>query len=601
VNAHREVAAELEGAGVLPEDPAALRALPRAALPGVASALRAHLVRVGALVGGHFAGSLGAVELAVALHYVFETPRDRVVWDVGHQAYAHKALTGRREALRRVKRADGPSGFLRRGESPHDAFGAGHAGTSVSAALGFAEAAARRGDGSRAVAVLGDGGATAGMAFEALNHASTLGRPLKVVLNDNGMSIAPTVGGLARVGSSRRYLEALGWRVLGPVDGHDVRALVEALEELREATGPTALHARTRKGFGFAPAERDPYRWHATRPFDPETGTRAAAGGGGATWTAAFAEILSAAMERDPRVVALTAAMPDGTGLDRVAARHPGRVHDVGIAEQHAVTFAAGMAAQGLRPVCAIYSTFLQRAFDQIVHDVALQKLPVVFALDRAGLVGGDGPTHHGLLDLAYLRPVPNLCVAAPRDEAELAGLLQTALAGDAPFALRFPRGASPGVPVPDAPRALPLGRAEVLCEGDDVAPDVALFGLGRCAGVALEAAERLAERGLSAAVVDPRFAKPLDAEILARAARRTGRVVTIEDHAAAGGFGSAVLELLAREAPEARALVCGVPDRFVEHGDVEAQRRAAGIDPASVAERTAAWLAGPAQGSEGR
>ena len=340
----------------------------------------------------------------MALHYVFDTPHDRVVWDVGHQGYGHKALTGRLEALRRIKKADGPSGFLRRSESPYDVFGAGHAGTSISAALGMAEAARRAGEDRQVVAVIGDGGATAGMAYEALNHAGHLGTPVRVIFNDNGMAIAPNVGGLAGTGHVRAFAESLGLAYAGPVDGHDLDDLLPALKALRGAPGPALLHVRTYKGRGFAPAEADPFGWHATTPFCPQSGERKSSSGGTPSWTAVFAEALCRVADRDPRVVAITAAMPDGTGLDRFAERHPDRVYDVGIAEQHAVTFAAGLAAEGLRPVCAIYSTFLQRAFDQIVHDVALQELPVSFALDRAGLVGADGPTHHGVLDLAYLR-----------------------------------------------------------------------------------------------------------------------------------------------------------------------------------------------------
>jgi 1-deoxy-D-xylulose-5-phosphate synthase len=560
--------------------PEALRELPRTALAEVARALREDLVHLGAEVGGHFGASLGAVELTLALHFVFDTPRDRLVWDVGHQAYGHKALTGRREGLRRVKRSDGPSGFLRRVESAYDVFGAGHAGTSVSAALGICEALRRRKSSARVVAVIGDGGATAGMAFEALNHAGELGAGLRVVLNDNGMSIAPTVGGLGRTRGARAFLEALGLRYLGPVDGHDLGALLPALEALRDAPGPAVLHVRTRKGRGFAPAEADPYRWHATAPFDAASGRRKAAAPGPPSWTACFADALSRIADRDDRVVAITAAMPDGTGLDRFAERHPGRAYDVGIAEQHAVTFAAGLAAEGLRPVCAIYSTFLQRAFDQIVHDVALQELPVVFALDRAGLVGGDGPTHHGLLDLAYLRAIPNLVVSAPRDENELQHLLATAVDSGRPFAVRYPRGPARGVALDPDPKPLAIGRGELLREGEDVA----LVALGAAVAAAEQAAAILGGRGISAAVVDARFAKPLDVELLTQAGRRCGTLLTVEDHALAGGFGSAVLEALAESAPGTAVARLGVPDRFVEHGEQSEQWRAAGIDAASIA-----------------
>jgi 1-deoxy-D-xylulose-5-phosphate synthase len=574
-------------------EPADLRRLPRAALARVAAELREALIELGAAQGGHFAGSLGVVELTVALHAVFETPRDRLVWDVGHQAYGHKALTGRLAALPRIRRADGPSGFLRRCESPFDAFGAGHAGTSLSAALGIAEALRRRGEDARAVAVIGDGAATAGMAFEALNHAGELahggaGSLLRVVFNDNGMSIAPNVGGLARTGGLRAYVEALGLAALGPVDGHDLDALLDALATLRAAPGPTVLHVRTRKGRGFPPAEADPFGWHATAPFERATARRRPAAPAPPTWTAWFAEALARVAARDPRVVAITAAMPDGTGLDRFARRFPDRVYDVGIAEQHAVTFAAGLAAEGLRPVCAIYSSFLQRAFDQVAHDVALQELPVTFALDRAGLVGADGPTHHGLLDLAYLRAIPGLVVAAPRDENELQHLLATAVESGRPFALRFPRGAARGVALDPDPKPLPIGRGELLRDG----ADVALVALGKAVPAALAAAAALAPQGISAAVVDARFAKPLDEALLVDVAERIGIVVTIEDHVLAGGFGSAVLERLAARAPGTRVHRLGVDDRVVEHGEPDAQWREVGIDADGIAEAARAALA---------
>jgi 1-deoxy-D-xylulose-5-phosphate synthase len=568
--------------------PLALRRLPRSELREVAEELRAELIRIGSEVGGHFAGSLGTVELTVALHYLMDTPRDRLIWDVGHQAYGHKALTGRLAGLMKIKKADGPSGFLRREESAYDAFGAGHAGTSVSAALGMVEAARRTGSGARVVAIIGDGAATSGMSFEALNHAGHLGSPLRVVFNDNGMSIAPNVGGLSKTRRARDYFESLGLSYLGPVDGHDLDALLPAVESLLAAPGAAVLHVRTKKGCGFAPAEADPYKWHATTPFERATGASKASGNGGApSWTHAFADALIRVAERDPRVVAITAAMPDGTGLDRFAKRFPDRMYDVGIAEQHAVTFAAGLAADGLRPVCAIYSTFLQRAFDQVVHDVALQKLPVSFVLDRGGLVGADGPTHHGVLDFAYLRIIPNLVVAAPRDENDLEGLLAAAVESGRPFALRFPRGAATGVTRLSEPKALPIGRGELLRRGSDVA----LLGIGRTVSVAQKTAELLAERGVRAAVLDARYVKPLDAELILATARAAGQVVTIEDHAGLGGFGSAVLELVARELPRTAVRIHGLPDRFTDHGDVNQQYRAAGIDAESVAADTLAWL----------
>jgi 1-deoxy-D-xylulose-5-phosphate synthase len=543
--------------------------------------LREHLIALGSEVGGHFAGSLGAVELTVALHTVFDTPHDRIVWDVGHQTYGHKALTGRREALRRIKRADGPAGFLRRCESPYDVFGAGHAGTSISAALGIAVAATRLGTRRRAVAVIGDGAATSGMSFEALNHAGHLAADVRVVWNDNGMSIAPNVGGLNGTGDVAGYVSALGLAYHGPVDGHDLDALLDALVLLRDATGPAVLHVKTQKGRGYAPAEADPYRWHATTPFDRARGVRHKSGGGGPpSWTAAFASALARIADRDPRVVALTAAMPDGTGLDQFAERHPDRMYDVGIAEQHAVTFAAGLASEGLRPVCAIYSSFLQRGFDQIMHDVALQQLPVTFALDRAGLVGADGPTHHGALDLAYLRPIPNLVLASPRDENELQHLLATAIESGVPFALRFPRGAATGCAIDPDPKPLPIGRGELLRDGGDLV----IAALGKTVPAALAAADALAREGISAAVVDARFVKPLDTALFGALARRLGIVVTVEDHALAGGFGSALLELFAERAPATRVVRLGLPDRFVDHAEQDAQCKQVGIDAESIA-----------------
>jgi 1-deoxy-D-xylulose-5-phosphate synthase len=564
------------------DDPARLRAMSVEQLGAVATELRSFLITLGASIGGHFAGSLGAVELAVALHAVFDTPSDRIVWDVGHQAYGHKLLTGRRAALARIKRSDGPAGFLRRCESPYDAFGAGHAGTSISAALGMAEAFARMGSAQRAVAVIGDGAATAGMAFEALNHAGQLGANLRVVFNDNGMSIAPNVGGLHRSGRVKDYAEALGLGYAGPVDGHDLPALIAALSRLRAARGPALLHVRTRKGKGYAPAESDPYRWHATAPFEVASGKRKPAAAASPSWTHAFADALGRLACRDARVVAITAAMPDGTGLDRFAQQHPDRVYDVGIAEQHGVTFAAGLAAEGLRPVCAIYSAFLQRGFDQIVHDVALQSLPVTFALDRAGLVGPDGPTHHGAFDVAYLRTIPNLVIAAPRDENELQHLLATGIECGGPFALRFPRGPVCTAPLDPDAKPLPIGRGELLRDGSALA----LVALGSTVAPALAAAERLADDGLDVAVVDARFVKPLDAELLERVARRTGRLITIEDHALAGGFGAAVLECLSDRGVSARVERLGLPDRFIDHGTQEEQWAEAAIDVDSIVMR---------------
>jgi 1-deoxy-D-xylulose-5-phosphate synthase len=570
-------------------EPADLRQVPRDRLRDVCDELRAELVELGAVRGGHFAGSLGTVELTVGLHWVFDTPRDRLIWDVGHQAYGHKALTGRREQLIKIKKADGPSGFLRRCESEYDVFGAGHAGTSVSASLGVSEALRRQGREGCSVAIIGDGAATSGMSFEALNHAGHLEADARVVYNDNGMSIAPSIGGLKKTGDARKYFESLGFRYLGPVDGHNLDKLLPALEQLRDSSGPVVVHAITQKGHGFAPAAADPYGWHACKPFDPKTGKPlpSSARPSPPSWTQVFAETLIKIADRDPRVVAITAAMPDGTGLDHFERAHPDRIYDAGIAEQHAVTFAAGLATEDMRPVCAIYSTFLQRAFDQIVHDVALQNLPVTFAIDRAGLVGADGPTHHGVLDLGYLRMIPNLIIAAPRDENQLQHLLATAIESGRPFAVRFPRGNARGVELDPEPKAIPIGSAEMLRDGKDVA----LFAIGKAVEAAEKAADLLAERGISARVVDARFVKPLDDQALVSAAERCSRIVTIEDHMATGGFGSAVLERLAVLSPEARVLVCGLADRFVEHGETDDQWAAGGIDPESIATRTADWL----------
>jgi 1-deoxy-D-xylulose-5-phosphate synthase len=564
-----------------------LRQLSRRLLGEVARELRDELIGIGSTIGGHFAGSLGTVELSIALHYVYDTPTDRVIWDVGHQAYGHKALTGRREGLWQIKKAHGPSGFLRRSESPYDVFGAGHAGTSVSAALGIAEAARRKGETKRVVAVIGDGASTSGMSFEGLNHAGHLSTPICIIYNENGMSIAPNVGGLNKTRDVQSYVRALGLEYRGPIDGHDLGELVPALEEARRFDGPIVLHVKTQKGHGYAPAEADPFRWHATAPFERASGDRKKGSAGPPSWTACFADALERLAARDPRLVAITAAMPDGTGLDKFGKAYPDRVYDVGIAEQHAVTFAAGLATEGLRPVCAIYSTFLQRGFDQIVHDVALQNLPVLFAIDRAGLVGADGPTHHGLLDITYLRGVPNLVIAAPRDENQLQHLLATGLESDGPFAVRYPRGAATGMTIDAEPKAVPIGRGELLRGGTDVA----LVALGKSVAVAESAADLLRDSGVSAAVVDARFAKPLDTVLLGEMADRCGYLVTLEDHFTAGGFGSAVLEELSTSAPDTRLLRVGLGDAFVEHGETDDQWRQAEIDAEAVAQRTLGWL----------
>jgi 1-deoxy-D-xylulose-5-phosphate synthase len=608
-------------------NPADLRALPAEEVPRVAEALRREIVERVSKTGGHLASSLGAVELITALHYVFDTPRDRLVFDVGHQAYAHKMLTGRRADFDRIGREGGIGKFLRRQESPYDHFGAGHAGTSVSAALGIARARQHRGEPGLAVAVIGDGGMTAGMAFEALNHAGELKQKnLIVVLNDNEMSIAPNVGALSsflsrkmsaplvrRLKSYAKELlgslpgdmlhwahkaeesfkvfispgllfEALGFRYVGPIQGNRIEEVVETFSNVRRmiegGEGPILVHALTAKGYGYAPAQADPFKYHGVQPFDVGSGEMAKGAPGPPSYTRVFADTLIALAREDPRIVGITAAMPDGTGLDRFQAVHPDRFYDVGIAEQHAVTFAAGLATEGMKPVAAIYSTFLQRAFDQVVHDVCVQNLDVTFAIDRAGLVGADGATHQGFYDVAYLRALPNMVVMAPKDENELRHMLRTAIEHTGPAAVRYPRGAGLGVPLDPELKPIPIGLSELLRDGDDVV----LVALGTLAHTALDAAEQLGAEGISAAVVNARFAKPLDRDRIAGLAQRCGAVVTVEEAAAAGGFGAAVLEALAERGATVPVRCLGIPDRVVEHGSPEAIRTQLGLDAAGIA-----------------
>jgi 1-deoxy-D-xylulose-5-phosphate synthase len=573
------------------DTPSDLKRLAPEQLPALCGELREEIIATCARTGGHLGSSLGAVELNVALHYAFESPIDRLVWDVGHQAYAHKLLTGRRERFRTLRTEGGLAGFPERHESEHDAFGVGHASTGVSAALGMAEGKRHAGAAGRVVVVVGDGALTGGMAYEALNQTGALGRDLLVVLNDNGMSISPNVGGLSRSlearggAGPRAFFEALGLAYEGPVDGHDVLGLLAALRALARRPGPVLLHARTVKGKGYLPAESDAATCgHALSFFEPSTGKPLPKPTPAPAYTDVFADALCGAMERDPRVVAVTAAMLEGTGLVRCQRRFPGRVYDVGIAEQHAVTFAAGLACEGLRPVVALYSTFLQRAYDQVIHDVALQNLPITFALDRAGVVGADGKTHQGAFDLAFLRCVPNLLVMSPSDENELRCMLATALAHDGPAALRFPRRASVGLPEePAAP--LPVGRARWLRE--PARPAVLVAAAGVAARTALEAATELAREGLEVAVLDARFVKPLDEEVLCRAAASVRRVLTVEEAALAGGFGAACLEAFERRGLLERGLRVkrlGFPDAFVSHGEPGRQLAALGLDVAGVA-----------------
>ena len=608
--------------------PADLRALDKDQLPQLADELRQEMISAVSVTGGHLGAGLGVVELTVALHYVFDTPSDKVIWDVGHQAYPHKILTGRRDRIRTLRQGGGLSGFTKRSESEYDPFGAAHSSTSISAALGFAIANKLSGSPGRAVAVIGDGALSAGMAYEAMNNAAPAGNRLIVILNDNDMSIAPPVGSLrnslARLVSSSKYLgprrwaqklarampeplhlaarkaeeytrgwmtggtlfEELGFYYVGPVDGHNVEALVEILENVRDAEeGPMLVHVVTHKGKGYAPAESAADKYHGVVKFDVVSGKQdKGPGGGPPSYTAVFAKALTAEMERDDRIVAITAAMPSGTGLDKVGEAFPDRTFDVGIAEQHAVTFAAGLAAQGYRPFATIYSTFLQRAYDQVVHDVAIQNLPVRFAMDRAGLVGADGAPHAGAFDLAYLCTLPNFVVMAAADEAELVHMVHTAALHDSgPIAVRYPRGEGVGIEVPAVPKALEIGKGRMIREGKKVA----ILSLGTRLAEAVKAADQLDAMGLSTSVADLRFAKPLD-EALIRKLLTTHEVAVTIEEASIGGLGAHVLTLASDEGLTDAGLkirTMRLPDRFQEHDKPEKQYAEAGLDAAGIVE----------------
>ena len=582
--------------------PDELRALPCADLPLLAAEMRRCLIETLGRAGGHFAANLGTVELTLALHRCFDTPHDRLVWDVGHQAYPHKMLTGRRGGLETIRRQGGLAPFNSRQESGYDSFGNGHAGTAISAAAGMAAAARLKGEQRRVVAVIGDGGITAGMAYEALNHAGALGLDLLVVLNDNDMSISENVGALrdhaARLLAGRgidaphgrrpagegpqapagALFETLGFRYHGPVDGHDLDALTGALDRLKDASGPQFLHVITVKGKGFEPAEADPIKYHGVTRFDPVTGAFAAAASS-PSYSQVFGEWLCQAAEHDPRIVAITPAMREGSGLVEFARRFPQRYYDVAIAEQHAVTLAAGLACEGLRPVVAIYSTFLQRAYDQLIHDVAMQDLPVLFAIDRAGLVGADGATHQGAYDLSYLRCVPGLVVMAPSDENECRRLLATGLAHEGPSAVRYPRGGGPGAAIEAAALPLPIGKGRMLREAHGKRrPRVAILAFGAVVQAALQAAEIL-----DASVADMRFVKPLDEELILQLAGSHELLVTVEDNALPGGAGSGVDELLAQRQQGVAVLNLGLPDRYVEHASRSEQLAECGLDNAGI------------------
>ncbi|MFZ5485162.1 MAG: 1-deoxy-D-xylulose-5-phosphate synthase [Pseudomonadota bacterium] len=594
--------------------PADLKSLTRAELKQLADQLRAFIIETVAKTGGHLASNLGVVELTVALHHVFDSPRDQLVWDVGHQTYAHKILTGRRERMTTLRQTDGLSGFPKREESEYDAFVAGHSSTSISAALGLATAAKLKGEDFRTVAVIGDGAMTAGMAFEALNNAGAMDANLLVILNDNEMSISPNVGALntylTKLLSGRFYnamrkgsekvlapfppilelakkaeehvkgmmtpgtlFEEFGFNYLGPIDGHDIDALIETLSNIKKLSGPQFLHIVTQKGKGYAPAEENPCGYHGVGKFDPDAGLSAKAGGK-PTYTDIFSDWLVDMAAADAALVGITPAMGEGSGLVEFARRFPDRYFDVGIAEQHALTFAAGLACAGMKPVVAIYSTFLQRAYDQLIHDIALQHLPVMLAIDRGGLVGADGPTHAGAYDLSFLRCIPNLMIAAPSDEDECRKLLSTAFRHDGPSAVRYPRGTGPGTVISPALDPLPVGRGVVRREGRKVA----LLAFGSLVAAGLKAAEML-----DATVADMRFIKPLDRDLVRRLAESHDHLVTLEENAVMGGAGSAVAEALAELGVVRPILHLGLPDRFIEHGDHAVLMARCGLDPAGI------------------
>ena len=605
------------------DSPQDLRALAAGELGAVCAELRDYLIHTVATRGGHFAAGLGTVELAVALHHVYDTPEDRLVWDVGHQAYPHKVLTGRRDRLGSIKQKDGLAPFPTRSESPYDTFGVGHSSTSISAALGMAVAAQQQGSARRVVAVIGDGAMTAGQAFEALNNAGSLKADLLVVLNDNDMSISENVGALsnylARILSSRRYsalretgkkalrrmpnawelarrseaymkgmvlpgglFEELGFNYIGPIDGHDIGALVTTLRNQRLLKGPQFLHVVTRKGKGYAPAEADPITWHGPGAFDPASGMIFKERSAGPTFSQVFGDWLCDMAAQDPKIIAITPAMREGSGLVEFSRRFPERYFDVAIAEQHAVTFAAGLACEGLKPVVAIYSTFLQRAYDQLVHDVALQNLPVVFAIDRAGLVGSDGATHQGAYDISFLRCIPNMVLMAPADEDECRQMLYTGTTLSGPSAIRYPRGVGDATPPVAQMTALPVGRGVIRREGGS---GLALLVFGTLLSPALKLAERL-----DATVVNMRFIKPLDTDLLLAIAARHSALVTLEENAVAGGAGAAVAEALAAAGVMIPLQLVGIPDEFIEHGSRNDCLVAAGLDPVGLARRIEPW-----------
>ena len=617
--------------------PADIKLLRQEELEILAEEIRRVIIETCSQNGGHLAPSLGTVELTLAIHYVFDAPHDRIVWDVGHQAYAHKLITGRRDRFHTLRKSGGISGFPRREESLYDVFSAGHSSTSISASAGIAEARCLKGENFKVVAVIGDGSLTAGMAFEGLNWAGDRMKDLIIILNDNEMSISPNVGALSaylnQIMTGRRVtklradvkqflrgipnigeqvvkisrhteetlksfltpgalFEELGFEYVGPLEGHRLDRLITMLRNVKEHNRPVLVHVLTKKGKGYPPAEQEPTKFHGIGPFDAITGAVAVDPSGIPSYTEVFGQTMIALSRENPKVVAITAAMCSGTGLDAYAKEFPQKFFDVGIAEQHGVTFAAGLATEGIIPVVAIYSTFLQRAYDQVLHDVCLQKLPVVLALDRGGIVGDDGATHNGIFDFSYLRSIPNLIVMAPKDENELRHMLKTAVECGRPVSVRYPRGKGVGVPFDEALATLEIGKAEILQDGRDLA----IFAIGHTVHPALAAAERLRKEGIGATVINCRFVKPLDEELLSRVASTTGKVLTVEENVLAGGFGSAVLEMFevrGLSGIEVRRL--GIRDEFVEHASQAEIRGRYGIDEDGILE-AARKLAGPAK-----
>ncbi|MBW2054393.1 MAG: 1-deoxy-D-xylulose-5-phosphate synthase [Deltaproteobacteria bacterium] len=605
--------------------PADLKALSRSELPMIASEIRDVIIEVVSKNGGHLASSLGAVELAIALHYVFTAPADKIIWDVGHQSYAHKLLTGRRERFHTLRQHDGICGFTRMSESPYDAFSTGHSSTSISAGLGIACAKRLKNDKSKVIAVIGDGSMTAGLAYEGLNQAGDINKNILVILNDNDMSIAHNVGALSSFLSrafSAKYMqdlkkelkdflkslpkvgddiyqfakrskesfktfitpgmlfEAFNFEYFGPINGHNLNHLIDILNNIKCLNEPVLLHVSTKKGKGYPPAEKNPVYFHGVGCFNADTGESLNKECSVPTYTQVFGETILQMAKEDERIVAVTAAMPEGTGLVKFAETYPDRFFDVGIAEQHAVTFAAGLAAEGFKPVVAIYSTFLQRAYDQILHDVCLEALPVVFAVDRGGIVGEDGATHNGVFDLSYLRSLPNMVLMAPKDENELVRMLTTSFAHKGPVAVRYPRGDVEGVKTEKRDLPLSIGKGEVLQRGNDVL----ILAIGRSVNDALIAHATLAEQGISATVVNCRFVKPLDVDLIGALAREIPRIITVEENVRQGGFGSAVLEGLSDQGITGFRLECiGIPDIFVEHGPQKMLRSKYGIDASSI------------------